>query len=118
MSSTVYSTVLHDRLASIQKGSPLPAIMVRPQPIATLARTSPATAATLVSTSASMNSCVMMRPRLAPSALRTVISQPRIAVRAKTSATSATRLKRGCSGFRSTGTTSSCSGRIASTHAR
>ena len=32
-----------------------------------------------------MNSCEMMRPRLAPSALRTVISQPRVAVRANTS---------------------------------
>ena len=49
------------------------------------AATSPTTAATPPSTSASAKSCMTSRPRLAPSALRTVSSVSRVAARAKSS---------------------------------
>ena len=47
-----------------------------------LAAPSPTTAATPPSTSASANSCMMMRPRPAPNAERTMISLSRVAARA------------------------------------
>ena len=61
----------------------------------------PITAATNVSTKPSTKSCITIRPRLAPSAVRIAISQPRVAVRAKTrvptlahiTASSATKMK-------------------------
>ncbi len=86
VSIAVYTTVFHDRLSLIQNGIPsLAASRLTPQRSETFARSSPTNAATPTSTSASMNSWEMMRPRLAPIALRTVISQPRVAVRANTS---------------------------------
>ena len=86
VSSAAYSTVFHDTLSVIQNGrASLPASRLNPQRSENFAMTSPSIAATAARTSASANSCVMMRPRLAPSAVRTAISQPRVAVRANTS---------------------------------
>ena len=54
------------------------------QPVSWRARRSPAIPAPAASTSTSTNSCITMRPRLAPSAVRTVNSSRLVTVRAYT----------------------------------
>jgi hypothetical protein len=69
-----------------QNGAPPWVSSCSTQPSARPASDNPTTAATAQRTSASTNSCVTTRPRLAPSAVRTAISAVRVAVRAYTSA--------------------------------
>ena len=86
VSSAAYSSVLGEMLECIQNGTRLSNMfsvtMVKSDCQATCADVTATRAATVASTNASTNNCPMIRPRPAPSAVRTRISFSRVAARA------------------------------------
>jgi hypothetical protein len=86
VSSAAYSRVLDETLECIQNGTRFSNMfsvtMANSECQATCADVTATRAATIASTSASTNNCPMIRPRPAPSAMRTRISFSRVAARA------------------------------------